>query len=181
MYHLLNVACLTKFELCARDYACMWSLKQSCSICHGEQLLSLGHELIMCIAYSFGAHKNHQVNNFQHLANSTKSCTLTVLTADLWDDLARDWLRVWAWVLNKNWRWYLGLQFSFKSHSLNHLVLMANSTRSHVVRLGLRHWRTKRELQWPTAIRRWPLCGAGIGRVSPAFCPARQWRAKARL
>ena len=62
--HHLSIACLTKFELGARDYACMWSLKQSCSICHGEQLLFLGHELIMCIAYSFGAHKNHQITKF---------------------------------------------------------------------------------------------------------------------
>ena len=50
IYHDLNVTCLTKFELGARDYACMWSLKQSCSIWYGEQLLCLGHELIRCIA-----------------------------------------------------------------------------------------------------------------------------------
>ena len=94
MSHLFKEACLTKFESHARDFACRWSLKKSCSICHGEQLLSLGHELIMCIAYSFGAHKNHQVNNFQHLANSAKSCTLTVLTADLWDDITQFLLRI---------------------------------------------------------------------------------------
>jgi hypothetical protein len=96
VYPHLKVTCLTKFELGVRDLAWRRSLKQSCSICHGEQLLSLGHELIMCIAYSFGAHKNHQVNKYQHLANSAKSCTLTVLTTDLWNEITRVWLSVGA-------------------------------------------------------------------------------------
>ena len=60
VFHLLNVTCLTKVELGARDLAWRSSLKQSCSISHKEQLLFLGHCMIQLLTGVKLDHKNQE-------------------------------------------------------------------------------------------------------------------------
>ena len=144
MYHSLNVTCLIKFELGVRDLAWRWSLKQSCSIWYKEQLLFLGHWMIQLLTCLKLDHKSQQNKHFNTYKKFFKSCSLTDWQADIGGDIAQFWLWISTSSLNKNCKWYLGLQLLFWNHSLNGFVSGDNSNEKLAVRLGFGiNWRTE--------------------------------------